>query len=160
MNGYTSTFISKRSLWDEDKRHGGDLYRHLRCKIKRKKRYGSYDRRGQIPNRVSIDERPSEVDKRIRIGDWEGDTIIGKGHRQAIVSLSERKSRLSLIQSERIPLGKVEQKTAEQVSRAVTKLLMPMKDRVYTLTSDNGKEFARHEEIARELEAGYFFAHS
>jgi IS30 family transposase len=42
-----------------DKRVGGDLYRHLRCQKKRKKRYGSYDRRGVLPNRVSIEDRPA-----------------------------------------------------------------------------------------------------
>lgn len=80
-----------------DKRHGGDLHRHLRCQKARKKRYGAYDRRGQLPNRVSIDERPAIVERRTRLGDWELDTIIGKGHKQAIVSLTERKSRLALI---------------------------------------------------------------
>ncbi len=57
-----------------DKQAGGDLYRHLRCQKKRRKRYGSYDRRGQLPNRVSIEERPEIVEKRQRIGDWEVDT--------------------------------------------------------------------------------------
>ena len=81
-----------------DKHAGGRLYRHLRCQKKRRKRYGSYDRRGKLPHRVSIEERPVIVDKRQRIGDWEVDTIVGKGHRQAIVSLTERKSRLVLLQ--------------------------------------------------------------
>ncbi len=53
-----------------DKRVGGDLYCHLRCQKKRRKRYGSYDRRGVLPDRVSIDERPAIVDKRQRLGDW------------------------------------------------------------------------------------------
>ncbi len=79
-----------------DKQAGGDLHRHLRCQKKRRKRYGSYDRRGRLKNRVSIDERPVIVDARQRLGDWEVDTIIGKGHRQAIVSLTERKARLAL----------------------------------------------------------------
>jgi len=70
-----------------EKRSGGDLYRHLRCQKQRRKRYGAYDRRGVIPNRVSIDERPAIVDTRRRLGDWEGDTVIGKGHRGALVTL-------------------------------------------------------------------------
>ena len=62
-----------------DKKAGGTLYMNLRHAGKKyKKRYGSNDRRGQIKNRVSIDERPAIVDKKQRIGDWEGDTIIGK----------------------------------------------------------------------------------
>ena len=84
-----------------DKHAGGDLYLHLRYRKKRKKRYVSNDHRKQIKNRASINLRP-EV--RTRLGDWEVDTIIGKRHKQAIVSLAESKSRSSLI-------TKVERKT-------------------------------------------------
>jgi len=66
-----------------DKHSGGDLYRYLRGQKKRRKRYGSYDRRGIIPNQVSVDERPAVVDTRGRLGDWEGDTVIGKQHQAA-----------------------------------------------------------------------------
>jgi len=135
-----------------DKQAGGDLYRHLRCQKKRRKRYGSYDRRGKLPNRVSIEERPAIVEERQRIGDWEVDTIIGKRHRQAIVTLTERKSRYGL-------LAKVDQRTADQVGDAVIELLQPVADRLHTLTADNGKEFADHERIARDLQADFFFAH-
>lgn len=136
----------------QDKSKGGGLYHHLRCQKQRRKRYGSYSRRGQLVNRIGIDERPAIVDARSRIGDWELDTIIGKGHRQAIVSLTERKSRLTLIH-------KVERKTADSVSRAIIHLLKPIAHRVHTLTSDNGKEFARHEIIADKLKAKFYFAH-
>lgn len=78
-----------------DKRNGGELYRHLRCQKKRRKRYGSYDQRGILPNLVSIDERPSVVEERQRLGDWEVDTLVGKGRNHAIVNLTERKSRLA-----------------------------------------------------------------
>ena len=74
-----------------DKRSGGELYRHLRCQKKRRKRYGSYDRRGRIANQVSIDERPEIVEERSRVGDWEGDCVIGKNHKGALVTLVERK---------------------------------------------------------------------
>ncbi len=135
-----------------DKQAGGDLHRHLRCQKKRRKRYGSYDRRGQLKNRVSIDERPAIVDTRQRLGDWEVDTIIGKGHRHAIVSLTERKSRLAL-------LRKVERKTAQAVADTVINLLEPLPVRTHTITVDNGKEFAEHERIARDLRADVYFAH-
>ena len=62
-----------------DKQTGGDLHKHLRCQKKRRKRYGSRDRRGKLPNRRSIEERPKIVDQRQRIGDWEVDTIVAKG---------------------------------------------------------------------------------
>jgi IS30 family transposase len=135
-----------------DKRSGGDLHRHLRCQKKRRKRYGSYDRRGILKNRVSIDERPAIVDTRQRLGDWEVDTIIGKGHRHAIVSLVERKSRLSL-------LRKVESKTAQAVADAVIELMKSLPIITYTITADNGKEFADHERIARDLRTNVYFAH-
>ncbi len=80
------------------------------------------------------------------------DTIIGKGHHQAIVTLTERKSRLAL-------LRKVDRRTAELVSDAVIDLLQPVADRAHTITGDNGKEFAEHERIAQELGIDFFFAH-
>jgi IS30 family transposase len=135
-----------------DKCAGGNLHKHLRCQKKRRKRYGSYDRRGKLPNRRSIEERPEIVDQRQRIGDWEVDTIIGKGHRQAIVTLTERKSRFAL-------LRKVERRKAGLVSTTVIDLLRPVADRLHTITGDNGKEFAEHERIAQELEISFFFAH-
>lgn len=136
----------------QDKAYGGNLYRHLRCQKQRRKRYGSYNRRGQLIDRVSIDQRPALVDSRCRIGDWELDTIIGKGHRQAIVSITERKSRYTLIQ-------KVKRKTAKCVSDAIVNLLAPISEKVLTLTSDNGKEFADHKNIAATLNAKFYFAH-
>jgi IS30 family transposase len=136
----------------QDKADGGDLHLHLRCQKQRRKRYGSYNRRGQLIDRISIDERPNIVDLRSRIGDWELDTIIGKGHQQAIVSLTERKSRYTLIQ-------KVERKTAQCVSNAIINLLTPFSEFVHTMTSDNGKEFADHKNIADKLNARFYFAH-
>lgn len=135
-----------------DKRDGGDLHKHLRCQKKRRKRYGKYSRRGQIPDRVGIELRPAIVDARCRIGDWEADTIIGKNHCQAIVSLTERKSTFTL-------LKKVPQKTAELVEDATVKLLGPIKKAVHTITSDNGTEFAAHKAIAAALKAAFYFAH-
>jgi len=136
----------------QDKQDGGDLYLHLRCKKKRKKRYGSNDRRGQIKNRVSIDDRPAIVQQRARIGDWEADTVIGKRHKQALVTTVERKSRYTLIQ-------KVERKTKEKVKKALLDLLKSFMDNVHTITKDNGKEFADHEAVAEALNADIYFAH-
>ena len=135
-----------------DKRNGGLLWKKLRCQKKRRKRYGKLERRGQIPNRQFIEDRPAIVDERKRIGDWEADTLIGKNHRQAIVSIVERKSGMTLIR-------KVERKTSKEVSKAMIKLLKPFKHKVHTITSDNGKEFAGHEEIGKKLQADFYFAH-
>jgi IS30 family transposase len=135
-----------------DKQQGGDLYDHLRLKKRRRKRYGKYDRRGQLPNRKSIDERPQVVAKRERVGDWEADTIIGKNHKQGIGSIVERESRLT-------SLEKVTRKTGELVERAMLKALKAVADKVHTNTSDNGKEVVGHEAIAAQLEAEFYFAH-
>lgn len=131
---------------------GGDLYKHLRCHKKRRKRYGKYDRRGKLPNCHSIEERPAVVNTRKRLGDWEVDTIIGRKHKQAMVTLTERKSRFTFV-------SKVKRRTAHIVRRQVCKLLLPVKDKVHTLTSDHGKEFADHEQIAATLNLKFYFAH-
>jgi IS30 family transposase len=136
-----------------DKEQGGDLHQHLRCRRKRRKRYGSYDRRGQIKNRVSIEARPAIVETKRRVGDWEADTIIGAQHREAIVSVVERKSKLCL-------LKKVTRKTAAAVEHALAGLLQPVQEKCHTITSDNGREFANHQQIAERLQAGFYFAHA
>ena len=136
-----------------DKARGGNLYRHLRhAHKKRKKRYGSHDRRGQIKGRISIDERPTVVDTKKRIGDWEIDTIIGKNHKGAMLTVVERKSKFTLIR-------KLPKKQADLVAKAARDLLNPYQDKVLTITADNGLEFAHHEHIGKQLKANVYFAH-
>jgi len=135
-----------------NRRLGGGLHLALRCQKARRKRYGGRDRRGTIPNQVSIEKRPAIVDRRTRFGDWEADLVIGAGHQQALVTLNERKSRYAL-------MAHVPTKTAEAVSATMISLLTPFSTCVHTLTTDNGKEFAGHELIARALDADFFFAH-
>ena len=105
-----------------------------------------------ILNRVSIEKRPAVVDQRSRIGDWEIDTIIGGHHQGVLLSLVERKSRLCLI-------ARLANKSAQEVERTTINLLDSIKEKVHTVTSDNGKEFAKHESIAKNLDAQFFFAH-
>lgn len=137
----------------KDKKAGGQLYLHLRRgKKKYKKRYGSAKRIGAIKNRVFIDDRPKIVDEKIRVGDWEIDTIVGKQHQRAIVTLVGRITKKTLI-SQVIP------KRADSVTNQTMTLLEPFKDYVFTITADNGCEFAQHERIAGTLEAKIFFAH-
>ncbi|WP_154723811.1 IS30 family transposase [Vibrio cyclitrophicus] len=135
----------------QDKRQGGKLYRHLRQGHKRYRR-GRKDKAPAIKNAVSIDERPQIVDSRARFGDWEIDTVLGKHGTGAIVTLLERKSRFYLVK-------KVPSKSADDVTKATIEMLLPYKEHVHTITADNGREFAGHEEIARELEAQVYFAH-
>ena len=137
----------------KNKLAGGSLYLHLRCKKKRKKRYGSNERRGILKNRIGIDQRSTIVDTRSRVGDWEADTIIGKAHKQAIVSLTDRKSGLALIY-------KVDRRTKGNTEGAIKRLLGSISDQVLTITSDNGKEFANHEQIAKRLKCSFYFAHA
>ena len=135
-----------------DKDCGGKLFMHLRSQKKRRKRYASgRQRRGQIANRRSIHERPAVVDLRLEVGHWEGDTVIGARHKQAIVTLVERKSGYA-------KLFKVKNKTAELVSAAMIKSLKPFDGLVDTITLDNGKEFADHQRVDLELGSTIYFA--
>ena len=147
--------VSHESIYQyvyADKRAGGDLHKHLRCQKKYRKRHGGKDRRGKIPNRVSIEERPEIVELRERLGDWEADTIIGAGQKGAIVTLVERKSRFTM-------LDKVERRTADATEKAIVRMLLPHILKVRTITFDNGKEFAYHEKVAQHLQAEMYFAH-
>jgi len=135
-----------------NKQAGGDLYRYLRCQRQRKKRYGSPNRRGRIIGRISIDERPDIVNQRCRIGDWEADTVIGKRGGPVLVTLVERKTRLCVI-------SKASSRTAQEVKAVILKRLAPFGSLVQTLTYDNGREFAFHQEIDKELGTNGYFAH-
>ena len=135
-----------------DKRRGGTLHHHLRSQKKQRKRYSGYIRRGQIPNRTSIDKRPKIVARKGRFGDWEADTIIGARHKGGIVSIVERKSKL-------LRLAKLATKEATEMRRTSVALLTPLATRVHTITVDNGKEFCQHELIAAGLQARIYFAH-
>lgn len=137
----------------EDKQAGGTLYTHLRCKKKRKKRYGSArSKRGVIPNRVDIDQRPAIVDSRKRTGDWEGDTIIGSHDGGAVIaSMVERKSRFTV-------LAKSKNKTTTAVIESINQHMLPIAALVCTITLDNGREFSSHELMAAMLDANIYFA--
>src|SRR5207237_493128 len=122
----------------EDKKNGGDLYKHLRHKSKKyRRRYGSNYTRSPIKNRKMIDEPPKIVDEKSRIGDWEIDTIIVKNHKEAVLSIVERISKFTI-------LRKLQHKTSEITKMAVIEALAAYKDNVHTITSDNGTEFASH----------------
>lgn len=139
-------------IW-ADKRAKGTLWQHLRHIPKKyRKRYGSTEKRGQIPNKVSIDERPPEVATRKDAGDWEIDTVIGHNHEGAIVTVVERTSRFTVI-------GNLVGKHAEACAEKTIEILSPFCSQVKTITADNGKEFAKFERIAECLGALFFFAH-
>lgn len=139
-------------IW-ADKKAGGDLYTHLRRQGKKyDKRRNGKSTRGHIKNRVSIDDRPSIVDNKSRIGDWEIDTIIGKGHSGALVTIVERVTKFTVS-------AQVNNKSAAEVTKATINLLRPFKNVVHSITADNGKEFAYHEVISKALSTEVYFAH-
>lgn len=156
MQDYIGVRVSHERIYQhiwQDKKHGGKLYRKLRIAgvKKRRKRYGKKDWRGKIPNRLDIDQRPAIVEKKARIGDWEADLISGIHHRGFLVTLVERRSKFTLI-------GQVKNKSATDVTAEIVRLLIPYKERVKTITYDNGREFSAHEMINEGLDCQSFFA--
>jgi IS30 family transposase len=136
-----------------NKSKGGRLYKHLRHKNKKyHNRSNTYRCRGIITDRTSIDKRPKIVEKKNRIGDFEIDTVIGRHHVGALVTIVDRKSKFTLIK-------KVQSKQAQEVTKALIGLLLPLKSITKTITSDNGKEFAYHKEVSKALNADFYFAH-
>jgi IS30 family transposase len=126
---------------------------HLRVAWKkRRKPYGKPSRRGQIPNRVGIEHRPEVVDARERLGDWEGDTVVGKGRSGYVLTNVDRASRYLLTR-------KLERPTAQATEDALYDAMrrLPRETRK-TQTFDNGREFARHETIAKRLGLKVYFA--
>jgi len=160
INGYCKKdgidMVSHERIYQhlqEDKSNGGELYKHLRHAKKRRKKYGLEETRGQIKNRVSIDKRPKIVDQKIRFGDWEADTIIGHNHKSCALTLVDRKTKITLIEN-------VKNKKATTIKEAIVKQLTPLKNFCHTITFDNGKEFAMHKEIEKELGVKTYFAHT
>jgi len=138
---------------EADQKQGGDLVKYLRFNGKKRKRRNlNKDKRGQIKNRVCIDQRPVIVDEKTRIGDWEIDLVIGKDHQGALLTVVDRCSKYTLIK-------KLDGKGAEGVNQALISLLAPYDSVSHTITSDNGKEFALHEQVAQALGIDFYFAH-
>jgi transposase, IS30 family len=134
-----------------DKSRGGTLWRHLRgAQKRRRKRYHSRDSRGRLAGKKLIGERPPVVEVRGRFGDWEGDTVHGRG-KACVVTAVERKSGL-------LRVGPIARATADETTRCMVALLRGEPHRVCSLTTDNGTEFHGYEAIERELETKVYFA--
>lgn len=116
-----------------------------------KKRGSRKASRGIIKHRVGIDKRPRIVDLKKRFGDLEVDLIIGKNHKQAIVTINDRASGV-------LKMKKVESKQASVVSKTINELLEEWIPYIHTITSDNGKEFAAHKMVSESLGVDYYFA--
>jgi IS30 family transposase len=147
--------LSHETIYEYTRRNrkrGGSLYEHLRHGGK-KYRTKSSKQAGVscIPNRVDIAERPAVVDEKLRIGDWEGDTVISHGSRCALMTLVDRHSKFLVTK-------KVGRKTSKNISWAIINRLKKLGKPVETITFDNGGEFAGHAQIAKKLKAEIYFA--
>ena len=135
-------------IW-QDKRQGGDLHKSLRRQGRKYSKRGSKNAgRGFIPNRVEIDQRPSIVEQKERFGDLEIDTIIGKNHKGAILTINDRAT-------SRVWIRKLSGKEAIPVAKITVWALRKVKNLIHTITADNGKEFAKHEDIAQKLDINF-----
>ena len=137
----------------EDKRRGGNLYKHLRHQLKHRKRPVGGEKSITIKNRVSIDKRSDAINNKERFGDWEIDTIIGKDRKGAIVTIVERKTAFFMMK--KLTKGK----NANALALTVIDMLMPYKNQILSITSDNGTEFADHQLMAEKLNLDFYFAH-
>lgn len=138
-------------IW-ANKKKKGTLYKHLRRRGRvYQKRGHSKDFRGRIKGRVSINQRPAIVEKRIRFGDIEVDLVLGtKG---ALVTANDRASGM-------LKMKKVKSKEAAVVSNAIIEIMEDWKPYLYTMTSDNGLEFTLHQKVSEFLALDYYFAHA
>ena len=139
-------------VWAEKRRGHPEMAQNLRHHGRHKgKRGNEYKSRGQIADRVDISQRPPEVDEKQRFGDFEIDTIIGKNHKGAVMTINDRCTQIVFIR-------KLTGKEADPLARMAIETLQPYKELIHTITADNGKEFARHKEIAKGLDIQFFFA--
>lgn len=135
----------------KDKQEKGTLYKHMRHRLKHRKRPVGGIAKTKIKDRVSIDDRPKTINNREEFGHWEADLIAGKGHKGFILTLTERVSKHLLIKY--LPNGK----QADEVAKAMIDLLLPYKEKTYSITLDNGLEFAEHKTVAEKLQLETYF---
>jgi IS30 family transposase len=139
-----------RWIW-RDKRCGGTLWRHLRgARKRRRKRYGRYDSRGRLAGKRPIGQRPAVVESRGRIGDWEIDTMHGRG-KACVVTVVERKTGL-------VRIGQIQRATKELTLERTVELLWAERRRVKTITADNGTEFHNYRDLESRLGTRVYFA--
>ena len=134
----------------QDKALSGQLYTYLRHQKRYRKKYGSSNTNGKIADKVPIEKRPKIVDEKSRIGDFEIDLIIGKGHKGAQLTIVDRMTSYTIIQT-------LTSKKASEVQKAIVSALLPYKSIIKTITNDNGKEFSLHKLTASQLDTQVFF---
>lgn len=135
-----------------DKKAGGELWKHLRLKTKRRrKRYGKHDWRGVLRGKKHITERPPEVELRQEVGHWEGDTVVGKDLRHSVLTMVERATGLTVIR-------KLKARNALETNKGLRAVIKKYGDRMKTITFDNGTEFHDYERIEKEFGVDCYFA--
>lgn len=119
---------------------------------KRRPRARGEDRRGQIPDMVSIHDRPPEVEERLVPGYWEGDLIKGKGNRTAVGTIVERTTLFTV-------LAKMEKATAESAVNGFSHVLNRIEaQKRLSMTYDQGREMARHAQLTENTGIKVYFA--
>lgn len=126
--------------------------RRLKWRFRRPTRGYGYALRQAITTRPSIEQRPVIVQSRVRLGDWEADLMFGIGQKSALVTLVDRTSRYTL-------MDWVPTKSPVHVTQALISMLKRQNLPVHTLTTDNGSEFSQYDQVAKALDAQFFFAH-
>lgn len=155
LNSSVGFYVSDEWIYQyvrADREKGGDLYKFLRRKGKAYRRGSKREYRGKIKDRRCIETRPTVVNERQRIGDWEVDSVVGAMHKSAIVTIVERVSRYTAIL-------KIASHDAEHVAQAIIERMSADNLPVYTITGDNGNEFARHNKISGALNIDFYFTH-
>ena len=139
-----------KHIW-HDKRRGGTLYRHLRQRLKYRKRYGPYEKRGKVAGKRHISERPAAVEHRREFGHWEMDTVAGNGSKHCILTLVERTTGCVLI-------GKLRDHTATALNERLLQIIEGAPHLFKTITADNGTEFHSYQQIERLTGLRIYFA--
>lgn len=147
--------ISHESIYRyiyRDKKAGGCWHRYLRCQKPYRKRCSGSNRyrRGFICNQVRIDERPAHIEERAHVGHWEFDSVVGPAHGSYLLTGVERKSGFAVA-------ALLADGSAQSACQAMIALLKPFAGRVKTVTTDNGREFARHQDLDAELGCKSYF---
>lgn len=148
--------MSKETIYRyvrRDRRAGGQLWSQLRILSKYgRKRRGSPATRGRSSDKTPISARPEAVQRRSRIGHWEGDTVMGADQRSCVLTLVERVSGKTVIK-------KLSARNKEQASRALIEAVQEIgRRKICSITLDNGTEFHDHKLVEQRTGVSLYFA--
>jgi IS30 family transposase len=134
---------------DEDRQSGGELWKLLRRSgRRRRRRFPSEDRRGQIQNATPISERPGKANKRKKLGHWERDTMLGGDRKACVLVVTDRKSRFN-------KLRKLNRRFATEVTKETMVALQGLP--VKSISNDRGQEFSDHERCSKKMKIKIYF---